>query len=121
MWARAVHYACDMHKIQYTPALGMLSYEAMYGSMPDVSKCQPFGVECWLYVHSEQRKDKKSDARGEPGVCVGRATDQNISAWVVFLPDRSSGRSQLFFQTMSHLVSLAHFTRLRRVMLSLRF
>jgi hypothetical protein len=38
----------------------MFSYEAMYGKMPDVSKCQLFGVECWLYVRSEQCKDKES-------------------------------------------------------------
>ena len=42
------------------------------------------------------------------------------SGLVFFLIDLLGGLN-LFFQTMLLLVSLAHFTRLRRVMLSLRF
>jgi hypothetical protein len=33
-----------------------------------LSKCQPFGVECWLYVREEQRRDRKFDVRSEPAI-----------------------------------------------------
>ncbi len=56
---------------------------------PDVSKCQPFGVECWLYVREEQRQDLKFDARGEPAIYCGRSTMDNRSSYVLYMPNRS--------------------------------
>ena len=38
---------------------------------PDVSKCQPFGVGCWLYV----QEDRTFDARGEPAIDQPWTTD----------------------------------------------
>ncbi len=48
--ARAIFYAADIFNIQYRTDLKMSPHQKLFGSQPDVSKCQPFGVECWLYV-----------------------------------------------------------------------
>ena len=50
-WARAIFYVADISNrdIQYRADLKMSPHQAIFGVKPDVSKCQPFGVECWLY------------------------------------------------------------------------
>jgi hypothetical protein len=88
-WARAIFYAADILNIQYRADLKMSPHQSLYGTKPDVSKCQPFGVECWLYVREEQRKDRKFDARGEPAIYCGRSTMDNRSSYVLYMPDRS--------------------------------
>ena len=88
-WARAIFYAADISNIQYRDDLKMSPHQSLYGIKPDVSKCQPFGVECWLYVRADQRHDKKFDARGEPGIYCGRSTLENRSSYVVYVPGRS--------------------------------
>ena len=45
-WARAIFYAADILNIQYRADLKMSPHESLFGTKPDVSKCQPFGVEC---------------------------------------------------------------------------
>ena len=87
-WARAMSYATDISNLQYRHDLKMSPFQALYSEKPDVSKCQPFGIECWLYVREEQRKDKKFDARGELAVYCGRATADNKSACVCWVPSR---------------------------------
>ncbi len=56
-WARAIFYAADILNIQYRADLQMSPHESLFGTKPDVSKCQPFevecqpfGVECWMYL-----------------------------------------------------------------------
>ena len=87
-WARAVFYAADISNIQYRPDLQKSPHEALFGTKPDVSKCQPFGVECWLYVRADQRQDRKFDARGESAIYCGRATMDNKSSYVCYIPSR---------------------------------
>jgi hypothetical protein len=66
----------------------MSPHQKLFGSRPDVSKCQPFGVECWLYVREEQRQDRKFDARGELAVYCGRSTMDNRSSYILYVPGR---------------------------------
>ena len=53
-WARAIFYAADISNLQYRSDLKMSAHQSLFGTKPDVRKCQPFGVECWLYVRAEQ-------------------------------------------------------------------
>ena len=87
-WARAIFYAADISNIQYRVDLKISPHQAVFGVKPDVSKCQPFGVECWLYVRADQRQDRKFDARGEPAIYCGRSTMDNKSSYVLYVPDR---------------------------------
>ena len=89
-WARAIFYAADISNIQYRSDLKMSPHQSLFGTKPDVSKCQPFGVECWLYVRADQRQDRKFDARGEPAIYCGRSTMDNRSSHVLYMPDRAS-------------------------------
>ena len=67
----------------------MSPHQSLHGTQPDVSKCQPFEVECWLYVREEQRQDRKFDALGEPAIYCGRSTMDNRSSYVLYMPNRS--------------------------------
>ena len=87
-WARAVFYAADISNMQYRVDLKMSPHESLYGTKPDVSKCQPFGTECFLYVREDQRQDRKFDARGEPAIYCGRSTMDNRSSYVLYVPGR---------------------------------
>ena len=49
-WARAIFYAADISNLQYRSDLKMSPHQSLFGTKPDVSKCQTFSVECWLYV-----------------------------------------------------------------------
>jgi hypothetical protein len=89
-WARAIAYATDISNKQYRTDLKMTPHEAMFGEKPDVSKCQPFGIECWVYIRQSQRNDSKFDARGEPAIYVGRANNDNTSSYVCWIPSRTS-------------------------------
>jgi hypothetical protein len=85
-WARTKFYAADIINIQYRADLKMSPYQKSFGSQSGVSKCQPFGVECWLYVRDEQRQDCKFDSRGEPAIYCGRSTMDNRSSYVLNVP-----------------------------------
>ena len=87
-WARAIFYAADISNIQYRVDQKMSPHESLYGTKPDVSKCQPFGTECFLYVREDQRQDRKFDARGEPAIYCGRSTMDNRSSYVLYVPGR---------------------------------
>jgi hypothetical protein len=53
-----------------------------------VSKCQPFGIKCWLYARADQRQDRKHDNHGEPAIYYGRSTMDNRSSYVLYVPGR---------------------------------
>jgi hypothetical protein len=88
-WARAIFYAADILNIQYRADLKMSPHQKLFGTKPDVSKCQPFGCECWSYVLGENRTDRKFGARGEPAIYCGRSTMDNRSSYVLYVPGRS--------------------------------
>jgi hypothetical protein len=88
-WALAMFHAADILNIQYRADLKLSSHECLFGTKPDVSKCQPFGAECWLYVREEQRQDRKFDSRGEPAIYCGRSSMDNRSSYVLYMPNRS--------------------------------
>ena len=89
-WARAITYAADISNVQYRADLRMTPFEALYQKIPDLSNFQPFGVECWVYVRPEQRNDRKFDARGVPGIYLGRATSENKPASVIHIPSKGT-------------------------------
>jgi hypothetical protein len=66
----------------------MFPHESLYGTKPDVSECQLFGIECWLYVRADQCQDRKFDDRGEPAIYCGRSTMDNRSSYVLYAPGR---------------------------------
>ena len=47
-------------------------------------------MECWVYVRPEQRNDRKFDARGVPGIYLGRATSENKPASVIHIPSKGT-------------------------------
>jgi hypothetical protein len=73
----------------YRADLEMSPHESLFGTKPDVSKYQPFGVECWLYVREEQRQDSKLDTRCEPPIYCDRSTMDNRSSYVLYMPNRA--------------------------------
>ena len=89
-WARAITYAADVSNVQFRADLKMSPFEALHKQKPNVSHFQPFGVECWVYVRPEQRNDRKFDARGVPGIFVGRATCENKPASVIHIPSKGT-------------------------------
>jgi hypothetical protein len=88
-WAQAIFYAADILNIRYRADLKMSPHECLFGTKPNVSKCQPLGVQCWLYVREEQQQDRKFDARGAPAIYCGRSTMDNRSIYVLYMPNRS--------------------------------
>ena len=88
-WARAIFYAADISNMQFRTDLKMSPHEALHGTKPDVSKCQPFGIECFMYVRDDQRQNRKFDARGEAAIFCGRSTMDNRSSYVLYVPGRS--------------------------------
>ena len=89
-WARAVFYAADISNMQYRADLKKSPHESLYGTKPDVSNCQPFGQECFIFVRKDQRNNSKFDARGEAGIYCGRSTMDNRSSAVVYMHGRPS-------------------------------
>ena len=89
-WARAITYAADVSNVQFRADIKMSPFEALHKQKPNVSHFQPFGVECWVYVRPEQRNDRKFDARGVPGIFVGRATCENKPASVIHIPSKGT-------------------------------
>jgi hypothetical protein len=62
-------YAADISYLQYRSDLKMSPHQSLFVTKPNVSKCQQFGVKCWLYVRAEQQQDSKFDACGELAIC----------------------------------------------------
>jgi hypothetical protein len=58
----------------------------MFGSQPEVSRDQPFGVEAWIHLRPEQRRDPNFGASGESCIFVGYPTHQ--SGYLVWSPSR---------------------------------
>ena len=87
-WLHAFQYAVRIHNIQYSRILKTSPYVAMHGVKPDISDDQQFGVEAWMYIRPEQRKDPKFSARGEPCIFVGYPTNQQ--GFLVWCPSRGN-------------------------------
>ena len=87
-WTRAIFHAADILNIRYGTDLKMSPHQKLFGTRPDVSKCQPVGMESWLYVLADQRQNRKFDARGEPAIYCGRSTMDNRSIYVLYVPRR---------------------------------
>ena len=85
-WYQALQYSVRIHNIQYARTLDSSPYFVMFGSKPDVSRDQPFGVEAWIHLRPEQRRDPKFGARGESCIFVGYPTHQ--SGYLVWCPSR---------------------------------
>ncbi len=73
-WARAFSYANDVSNVQPRASMSMTPFEAVHARKPNLTNFQPFGVECWIYVRADQRKDRALDPRGEPAIYLGRGT-----------------------------------------------
>jgi hypothetical protein len=58
----------------------------MFGTKPDVSSFQEFGVEGWLHRRIDQRQDTKFDSGGEPVIFVGYPSNQQ--GFLVWCPGR---------------------------------
>ena len=89
-WTLWQVYAADISNIQYRADLKKSPFEALHEQIPNLSHIQPFGVECWVYVRPEQRNDRKFDARGVPGIYLGRATSENKPASVIHIPSKGT-------------------------------
>ena len=97
-WARAFSYANDVSNVQPRARMTMTPYEAIFGRKPNLTNFQPFGVECWVYVRAEQRKDRALDPRGEPAIYLGRGTTDKISCHVCHVFNRGApSRETLVF------------------------
>jgi hypothetical protein len=70
-WYLALHYAARVHNLQYSARFDSSPYFLMCGIKPDVSQDQAFGVEAWIHLRPDQRRDPKFGARGEPCIFVG--------------------------------------------------
>ena len=84
-WARAILYAADILNIQYRADLEMSPDESLYGTKPDVGKCQPFGTECYIYVREDQYQKLDSE---QAAIYCGRSTTDNRSRYVLYIPGR---------------------------------
>ena len=87
-WGHALPYAVRIHNLQYSRALDTSPYMLVHQCKPDVSEDQQFGVEAWLYVHPERRRDPKFSARGEPCIFIGYP--QNQRGFLVWCPQRGN-------------------------------
>ena len=47
------HVNSNLIECQKASFVGSSILTFLYGTKPDVSKCQPFGIECWLYVRAD--------------------------------------------------------------------
>jgi hypothetical protein len=66
----------------------MSPHVSLHETKQDVSKCQPFGIECFIYVREEQHQNRKFDPRGEPAIFCCRSTMDNRSSYVLYVPVR---------------------------------
>ncbi len=85
-WARAVSYANDISNVQQSAGMTMIPYEAVLGSKPNLSHFQPFGIECFVYVREDRRKDRALDARSEQALNEGNATIDDLFCYVSNCP-----------------------------------
>ena len=85
-WHHALMYQTFLQNIKYSSLTRSSPHVLMFGTKPDVSHFQEFGVEGWLHRRSDQRQDSKFDARGEPVIFVGYPTNQ--LGFLVWCPGR---------------------------------
>jgi hypothetical protein len=75
-WHHAVMYQTFLQNVKYSPLTRSSPHLMMFGTKPDVSSFQEFGVEAWLHRRVDQRQDSKFDARGEPVIFIGYPSNQ---------------------------------------------
>jgi len=85
-WYLALQYACRVHNLQYSARFDSSPFFLMCGVKPDVSQDQAFGIEAWIHLRPDQRRDPKFGARGEPCIFVGYPTNQ--AGHLVWCPSR---------------------------------
>ena len=66
----------------------MSPHESLSRTKPDVGKCQPFSIECYIYVREDQRQNRKFDPRGEAAIYCWRSTMDNRSSCALYVPGR---------------------------------
>ncbi len=91
-------------QLQWKSSDGIFLVKALHKQNPNLSHFQPFGVECWIYVRSEQRNDCRFDAWGVPGIFVGRATSENKPASVIHIPFKFTGTTSRAFVVTNNVV-----------------
>jgi hypothetical protein len=85
-WHHAVLYQTFLQNIRYSSITRSSPHLLMYGTKPDVSHFQEFGVEGWLHRRIDQRQDTKFDARGESVIFVGYPPNQQ--GFLLWCPGR---------------------------------
>ena len=85
--AQAIFFASDISNLQCRSVLKVSPHQSLFGTKPDISKCQPFGIVCWLYVRVKQQQDSKFDACCEQAIYCGRLTMDNRSSHILFMKD----------------------------------
>jgi len=85
-WHHAVMYQTYLQNIKYSSVTCSSPHVLVYGTKPDVSALQEFGVEAWVHRREDQRQDAKFDARGEHVIFVGYPTNQQ--GYLLWCPGR---------------------------------
>lgn len=77
-WARAFSCANDAFKVLPSTCMSMTRLEAIHACKPNLTNFQSSGVECWIHVRAEQRRDIALDPQGEPTICLGHSITDKI-------------------------------------------
>ena len=73
----------------------------IYGRKPNLTHFQPFGIECWIYVRTVQRKDRTLDSRGEPAIYLGRGIVDKMWCHVCHAFNKGAPSSETFHKQRS--------------------
>jgi hypothetical protein len=96
-WHHTVMYQTFLQNIKYPSLTRSSPHLMMFGSKPDVSSFQEFGVEAWLHRRIDQRPDSEFDSIGEAGY------PPNQQGFLVWCPGRGPtkivGSNNLVFCT----------------------
>jgi hypothetical protein len=98
-WARAYSYANDVSNVQPRASMNTTPYEVIYGRKPNLTHFQPFGIECWVYVRTDQRKDRTLDPRGEPAIYLGRGIIDKMWCHVCYAFNKGAPSRETFVFT----------------------
>jgi len=79
-------YQTFLQNVKYSSVTCSSPHVLVFGTKPDVSALQEFGVEAWVHRREDQRQDAKFDARGEHVIFVGYPTNQQ--GYLLWCPGR---------------------------------
>ena len=84
-WSYAMLHACDLHNMMPSTKLpGEISpHEALYGTLPDVSRVRVFGCLVWVFLPEHERRSKISP-RSVPAIHLGQDPERN--GYLVYIP-----------------------------------